>query len=154
MDARTALDKAFELADHVSTLMRTALDERGLTPGRAEALLVLHRHGPLVQRQLAAQLHCSPRHVTALVDTMEQRGWAERRPHPVDRRATVVELTPDGRQHAEWMETNRAGAAESLLGDVDPAQLATFVEVADRLIHPTSQDSQSSRSTSVKPTRR
>ncbi|MBP2372018.1 MarR family winged helix-turn-helix transcriptional regulator [Pseudonocardia parietis] len=149
MDARAVLDKAFELADHVSTLMSTALEERGLTPGRAEALLMLHRHGPLVQRQLATYLRCSPRHVTALVDTMEQHGWAERQRHPADRRATMVELTPQGRQHTEWMETHRDRAAQALLGEVDPTQLAAFVEVADRLIRTTGHDD----STSVDPTR-
>lgn len=137
VDARAVLDKAFELADHVSTLMSTALEERGLTPGRAEALLMLHRHGPLVQRQVATHLRCSPRHVTALVDIMEQRGWAERRRHPADRRATVVELTAEGRRHAEWMEAHREQAAQALLAEVDPAQLAAFVAVADRLIRST-----------------
>lgn len=149
VDARTVLDKAFELADHMSTLMSTTLEERGLTPGRAEALLMLHRHGPLVQRQLATHLSCSPRHVTALVDTMEQRGWAERRRHPADRRATMVELTPQGRRHTEWMETHRQRAAQALLGDLHPVQLAAFIEVADRLIHSTGHDD----STSVNPTR-
>jgi hypothetical protein len=41
-----ALDKVFELAGRLADAMRETLTERGLTPGRAEAVLVLHRLGP------------------------------------------------------------------------------------------------------------
>ena len=61
----------------------------------------------------------------------------------------MVELTTEGRQHTEWMDTHRDRAAPALLGDVHPAQLAAFVEVADRLIRSTGLDD----STSVDPTR-
>jgi DNA-binding MarR family transcriptional regulator len=34
----------------------------------------LHQHGePMVQRELARALRCTPRHITALVDALQQR---------------------------------------------------------------------------------
>lgn len=135
VDPVVALDKAFELAARVGGLMQGALAERGLTPARAEALLVLHQHPrPLVQRELAQLLRCTPRHVTALVDALEQSGWVRRRPHATDRRATVVALTDAGTDTARWMAQGRAVAARDVLGDLPPADLAAFVAVADHLL--------------------
>ena len=129
-----ALDKVFELAGRLADAMRETLTERGLTPGRAEAVLVLHRLGPAVQRALSEALACTPRHVTALVDVLEEQGWAARGPHPTDRRATVVTLTEQGTAVAVQLATERDAAARALLGDVPPADLATFVRIADQLM--------------------
>ena len=135
MDPLAAFDKAFELAERIGGLMRAGLTERGLTPARAGLLLDLHRAGrPLVQRELADLLDCTPRHVTALVDVLERDGFLAREPHPSDRRATLVRLTDTGRETAEWMTGARRAAAEELLGDLEPAALAGFVAVADRLV--------------------
>jgi DNA-binding MarR family transcriptional regulator len=134
-DPVTALDKAFELATRVGGLMQTALTERGLTPARAEVLLVLHHHGrPMVQRELSQALRCTPRHVTALVDTLETNGWVSRTPHPTDRRATLVALTAQGAAAAHRMDTERHDAAQALLGDVPAGELAGFITIADRLL--------------------
>jgi DNA-binding MarR family transcriptional regulator len=141
VDPSAVLDKAFELAAHVGELMETALSERGLTPARAEALLVMQQHGrPLVQRELAALLRCSPRHVTGLVDVLERQGWVARTAHPTDRRATLVELTDAGREVGSWMDTNRHAAAQRLFGGLAEEQLAGFVAVADLIIQQVTAD--------------
>jgi DNA-binding MarR family transcriptional regulator len=44
-----------------------------------DALLTIHQHGrPLVQRELAQLLRCTPRHVTSLIDSLEEQCWAAR----------------------------------------------------------------------------
>jgi DNA-binding MarR family transcriptional regulator len=135
MDPLVAFDKAFELAERIGDLMRAGLAERGLTPARAGLLLDLARAGrPLVQRELADLLDRTPRHITALVDVLERDGFLVREPHPTDRRATLVRLTERGREAAGWMTDERRSAAAAMLGDLDPAALAGFVEVADRLV--------------------
>jgi DNA-binding MarR family transcriptional regulator len=135
VDPLVAFDKAFELAERIGSLMRAGLAERGLTPVRAGVLMVLLDAGrPLVQRELAQHLDCTPRHVTALVDVLERDGFLAREPHPTDRRATLVRLTDVGRGAAEWMTAARRSAAEEMLGDLDATALAGFVAVADRLV--------------------
>lgn len=130
------LDKVFELADHVGKLMQASLTERGLTTARAEVLLVLHHHDrPLVQRELSQALHCTPRHVTALVDALEDGGWVTRGPHPTDRRATLITLTDRGAAGAERMDTERRDAAHALFGRLAGADLAGFLRVADHLLN-------------------
>ena len=129
-----ALVKLFELAVRLTELMQRGLEERGLTPSRAEALLVLHEAGAMVQREISDSLRCTPRYVTALIDTLEEEGLVWRRPHPTDRRATLVSLTKRGAAAAARLGTERREAAEWLLGDVSPADLATFVTISDQVL--------------------
>lgn len=76
-----------------------------LTYPRLRLLEALHAGGPAKMAELATQLGISARNMTALVDTLEDARLVVRRPHPSDRRATLIELTPVG-----------IGAAETSLG--------------------------------------
>lgn len=129
-----AFDKAFELVTHVAELMQDALAQRGLTTPKAQVIYALHHEGPQVQRKLSEALRCTPRHVTALIDNLSEAGFVARGPHPTDRRATLVTLTPQGVEAAERMARERKESAEELLGDVPDHQLVAFIAVADRFI--------------------
>jgi DNA-binding MarR family transcriptional regulator len=73
----------------------------GLTYPRLRLVEALHCGGPVIMRELAGQLGMTARNVTAVVDSLEEAGLAARKPHPTDRRATIVELTPGGTDAAE-----------------------------------------------------
>ena len=124
----------FELAVRLTEAMQRGLGERGLSASRAEVLLVLHKGGPMVQRQLGDSLRCTPRYVTTLVDALEAEGLVRRRAHPTDRRATLVSLTARGTAAANKMDAERVEAARWLLGDVPATDLATFVAIADQVL--------------------
>jgi DNA-binding MarR family transcriptional regulator len=68
----------------------------GLSYPRLRVLETLASNGPRMMRELAEQLGISARNTTAVVDALEGAGLVARRPHPTDRRATLVELTPGG----------------------------------------------------------
>jgi DNA-binding MarR family transcriptional regulator len=129
-----ALDRVFELAARLGDMMERALDERGLSTARAEVLFVLHERGPMVQRELSQALHCTPRHVTGLIDILEAQGWVARGPHPTDRRATLVSLTEQGAEATARMHAERQEAAAALFGDTPATDLATFVAVLDQVL--------------------
>jgi DNA-binding MarR family transcriptional regulator len=66
---------------------------------------------------LAEHLHISTASVTKLLDRLERAGHIVRKPHPTDRRAVTVEITPEthrqvrrtmGLQHARRFEVARA----------------------------------------------
>jgi DNA-binding MarR family transcriptional regulator len=67
-----------------------------LTYPRLRLLEALHSGGPAKMTDLAGQLGISARNMTALVDALEEAHLVIRRPHPGDRRATLIELTPGG----------------------------------------------------------
>jgi MarR family transcriptional regulator, organic hydroperoxide resistance regulator len=66
----------------------------GVTPAILGALRFLDE--PRTMGQIAGFLHCDPSNVTGIVDGLEAKGLAERRPSEVDRRVKVIEPTPKG----------------------------------------------------------
>lgn len=76
--------------------VRSAVQEAtGVSFGRARALRRLV-YGPLRMSELAARLGWDKPYTTTVVDDLEERGLVTRTVAPDDRRAKVVELTPEG----------------------------------------------------------
>lgn len=76
-----------------------ALKPFGLTFSRYEllTLLTFTRSGALPMAKASARLQVHPTSVTNAVDRLENAGLVRRVPHPTDRRATLIEITDDGR---------------------------------------------------------
>jgi DNA-binding MarR family transcriptional regulator len=70
--------------------------ELGLRPAAFGALRALDR--PRTMSEIAAVLHCDNSNVTGIVDVLEQKGLATRRPSEADRRVKLIELTAEGRR--------------------------------------------------------
>jgi DNA-binding MarR family transcriptional regulator len=70
----------------------------GVSFARLRMLGALYTEGPLIMHDLSELLGVTPRNITALVDALEEEDLVERRPHPSDRRATIVDLTDQGRK--------------------------------------------------------
>jgi len=68
----------------------------GLTLGEMKALLSLDPAGAKPMRALAEDWKCDASNVTWVVDRLEERGVAERRGLPEDRRIKTVATTPAG----------------------------------------------------------
>ena len=96
----------------------------GLPYTRLRLLQALHCGGPAIMRDLGDQLGVSPRNMTAMVDALEEAHLVERRPHPTDRRATLVELTGDGRHEAEQVLGPAAGCAGRAVRGLHPGRAA------------------------------
>ncbi len=80
-----------------------ALRPLGLTFARYEVLMLLSfsRRGSLSIGGMGGRLQVHPTSVTNAVDRLEAAGLVQRRPHPQDRRRTLVALTEGGRGAAE-----------------------------------------------------
>jgi DNA-binding MarR family transcriptional regulator len=66
----------------------------GVTPALLGALRFLEQ--PQTMGRMAELLRCDPSNVTGIVDALEDRKLAERKPSEGDRRVKVVELTVSG----------------------------------------------------------
>ena len=74
--------------------MRAALAHRvGIGASELDALEHLEADGPFTQRELGRRLALTSGAITMLVDRLEAAGLVYRRPHPSDRRFTLLELT-------------------------------------------------------------
>lgn len=95
-----------ELAEAWQLLMGLVLDQRwrwpevsdvlGISQAGLRALLAIDPDDPGPMRDLARAMNCDASYVTAMVDDLEQAGYAERRAAAEDRRLKIVALTDAG----------------------------------------------------------
>jgi DNA-binding MarR family transcriptional regulator len=81
------------------TRVAEQLGTLGLTPASFGLLNVIGARRGSNQQELSAVMGIDPSTMVSLIDGLEDAGLVERRPHPKDRRARVVTLTPKGRRH-------------------------------------------------------
>jgi DNA-binding MarR family transcriptional regulator len=100
---------------------------------RMRLLTALQRDGEQSMGELATGLGVTPRRVTALVEALEADGLVERRPHPTDRRSTLVAITEGGlkAQQVGW-EQHRAEVAQAF-GDLSPSEQAQLLSISRTL---------------------
>lgn len=87
------------------TARRDVSEALGMSFGRIRVLRRIAARGPMPMRELVDLLQSDASNVTVAVDELEQRGWVVRKPHPDDRRAKIVDVTPAGRRAARKAET-------------------------------------------------
>ena len=99
-------------ASHTQTA--AALQSIGLTPALFAVLNYLRARDGAIQQQIGAAMGIDPSTMVSLVDQLGRAGLAKRRPHPQDRRAREILITPKGRR------TLKRGRelAEEVEGDV------------------------------------
>ena len=136
-----------------------AREELSQRAGFLLAQLGTHAHQRLAERLIRLDLH--PRHfgmlshlavsegqsqqalsdalgirrsaMVALVDDLEERGLAERRPDPADRRAYTLYLTPRGRQTLARMRRAAREHEAELLAALDASERSQLIELLQRL---------------------
>jgi DNA-binding MarR family transcriptional regulator len=100
---------------------RETSDALGMSFARVRALRRI-AHQPMSMKEIAAVLDVDPPNATPVVDDLESRGFVRRRPHPTDRRATLVEATAKGKQAAKKAD-DILFAPPSGLAALDPDEL-------------------------------
>ena len=118
------------LAEEMSGSIERAAANYGLTVPRLELLFVLGLEGECKQVELATFLDCSPRQVTALVDS----GHVVRTMPPDDRRVRLVNLTDESRRIVEEVVSARVALAEWLFDGLDDDELQAFGAVSEKLV--------------------
>jgi DNA-binding MarR family transcriptional regulator len=106
--------------------MTQAIAALGLTPARTHLLWELGRSGPMPQRVLAEALKVTPRAVTGLVDALVMDRLVTREPHPTDRRATLVTLTPRGETLVGQLKRDHKKLARALFSSMSNREFDTF----------------------------
>jgi DNA-binding MarR family transcriptional regulator len=131
--ASDVMNELLLLAPRLEKLRAEGVKRSGLSPPRLRLLSILHAQGPRTSAELARHLDVTPRAVTALVDGLEHSGLARRRPHPSDRRATLVGLSAAGRRTCADLEYGVARLADELLAGASDHQLAAGLSLIRRV---------------------
>jgi DNA-binding MarR family transcriptional regulator len=72
-----------------------------LTPDQFTALRTLIEHDGISQRELARLMASDPNTIASLLERMERNQLVLRLPHPADRRAHCLRISPNGRRTYE-----------------------------------------------------
>jgi len=83
------------------TRIAAALESIGLTPALFGLLNIIGAREGAMQQELGSAMGVDPSTMVSLIDELESAGLAKRRPHPTDRRARAVAVTPKGRRVLE-----------------------------------------------------
>jgi DNA-binding MarR family transcriptional regulator len=98
------------------TRVAESLGSIGLTPASFGVLNVLGARNGAIQQEIGSLMGIDPSTMVALIDDLEGAGLVERRPHPKDRRARAVALTPKGRRRLERGRALAAQVEDEVLG--------------------------------------
>jgi DNA-binding MarR family transcriptional regulator len=131
--AESLADTFWAVARQLRETSQETLAPWDITPAHLRALRVLSRHGPLRLSRLSDQLRIAPRSATEVADALEARGLIERQPDASDRRATLVELTEQGRDVLAAIRAARGSAAERLFGQLSGADQADLARILGQL---------------------
>ena len=135
LDVCSALAQSLLLA---ARRWRTRLNERlksiGQTDARCAALAeIADCENGVVQRELSQRLGVEEPTVVRLLDALEAQGWVERRAHSLDRRAKVVQITPDAQPVLDQAQAIVSELQEEMFAEIDPSDLAVCLRVLNQL---------------------
>lgn len=106
-----------------------------VTVSGSHALEALARLGAIPLHQLAAELFVDKSTASRIVACLEERGYVRRTPHPEDRRALRLELTPEGREVHGQIQQDAVWEMQALLSGFAPdvrREMLTFLRQLTR----------------------
>lgn len=131
--ATRVMGKLFTLAPRLVEILDLGAREYGMSYARGRVVAALAVSGPVLMRALSQAVGVTPRTITGLIDALEADGWVERRPHPSDRRATIVALTPAAEVAFARLNENYGDLSRDLLSGVPESDLETTMRVVEHV---------------------
>ena len=114
-------------ASHTHTA--EALRSIGLTTALFGVLNVLGARDGAIQQELGSAMGIDPSTMVSLIDELESEGLAKRRPHPKDRRARQVSITPKGRRLLERARRMAFDAEDEVLRGLNATEQRELVKL-------------------------
>jgi DNA-binding MarR family transcriptional regulator len=117
-------------------LLDAVLAQAGTTFSSWMVLAALSAGGSAIQRDLAKSLNMIGPSVVERIDQLESAGLVTRSPVPGDRRASLVDLTGEGRALVARLHTVMRSTEEALTDGLDPDEVQAtrrvLAQVAER----------------------
>ena len=99
-----------------------ALRPYGIRPRHVATLIELRDSGELTQQALCAQLHLDHTNLVAILNELEEKGYATRRRDPQDRRRHLVAVSKKGLAVIEKVSEVMDDVEADLLDGLEPAE--------------------------------
>jgi len=117
----------------LSALAERSIADTGLCLTDFMVLEALLHKGPLTISEIQTKVLLASGSMTAAVDRIEKRGLIVRKTTLADRRARILELTPEGKQIIEAAFKEHAGDLEAVMSVLDPAERQQLYEPLKKL---------------------
>lgn len=133
-DLRLRLSEAlFAIEPALNNWLKIGFRAHGVTYARLRLMTALRYGGPRRMRDLGDELGVTARNVTGLVDALQREGLVERLPHPQDRRATLVRLTPAGERVSGELLAEQRAALAGLFAELPAADQRNLLRALESL---------------------
>jgi DNA-binding MarR family transcriptional regulator len=110
-----------------------ALKPLELRPPHFGVLTLIDSNPGATQQELVERSMIDPSSMVAILDDLEERGLAERRPHPADRRKHALHLTARGRRTLERAREAAMRTAKEVFAPLDRTELETLRKLLRKL---------------------
>lgn len=106
-----------------ATMFAKALEPLGLRPPHFGVMRLIATEPGQTQQELAQRSLIDPSSMVAVVDELEEMGYAERQSHPGDRRKHAVHLTADGERMLERAQAVAIETAQEVLAPLSAGEV-------------------------------
>jgi DNA-binding MarR family transcriptional regulator len=104
-----------------------------LSGPRIGLIFMIEKVGAIRMGDLASKLMIAPRTVTDFVDGLERDGFVRRVADPSDRRAMLIELTPETKAQFPDISNMRKRFAEDLFSTLSSKEQDDLIRILDKL---------------------
>ncbi len=108
----------------------------GLRPVDFSVVSVIAHNPGVTSRQICAALDILPPNLVGMIKSLEKRGLIERRPHPTDRRAQGLHLTPEGQVLQAEAEATASQLETDVARRLTPSELQTLIRLLRKVYLP------------------
>jgi DNA-binding MarR family transcriptional regulator len=98
----------------------------GLRPVDFSVLTLIAHNPGVTSRQLCAALDILPPNLVGMIKSLDKRGLIERRPHPTDRRAQGLHLSPAGKKLQKSAQTTATRLETDVASRLSAEELDTL----------------------------
>ena len=124
---------ASELRIVLGQLVRRLRAENSFSISQGTVLARLEREGPQTTSRLAAAERVRPQSMAHTIAELQGAGLVARRPHPLDRRQILIELTPRGGETLAHDRKRREGWLALAIGEFSPEEQETLIRAVPLL---------------------
>ncbi len=105
----------------------------GLTSGQWNMMNQLEEYGAMTQKELADLVRKEPATVARMLDRLVKRNLVRRTVSPQDRRANIIENTPEASVLLKEIEPHVVAQADRIASGISDEDLAIFFDVLERV---------------------
>lgn len=105
----------------------------GLTSGQWNMMNQLEEYGAMTQKELADRVRKEPATVARMLDRLVKHGLVQRTASPQDRRANIIENTPEASRLLKEIEPHVVAQADRIASGISDDDLAVFFDVLEKV---------------------